>query len=146
MPRYNFDEEFESQAKARGWIIFEPEIKYNEKYKDYSKESAMLDSYLNYFKRIKENKKMTILEMLNKAEKDGKTYCDYDMRYNKKYGFHDSEGDPWGTKLFSNVNEIFEGDHWEELDPEDDVDYEKPMSIEEIEEELGYKIKIVPKK
>ena len=87
--------------------------------------------------------KMTILEMLNEAQTDGKTYYDYDMRYNKKYGFHDSEGEPWGTKLFNSVNEIFEGDNWEELDPEDDVDYEKPMSIEEIEEELGYKIKIV---
>jgi len=32
------------------------------------------------------------------------------------------------------------------LDPEEDVDYEKPMTIKEIEEELGYKIKIVPKK
>lgn len=86
---------------------------------------------------------MTTLEMLNKAETDGKTYYDYDMRYNKKYGFHDCEGEPWGTKPFDTVNEIFEGDTWEELDPEDDVDYVKPMTIEEIEDELGYKIKIV---
>ena len=86
---------------------------------------------------------MTILEMLNKAETDKKTYYDYDMRYNKKYGFHDCEGEPWNIQYFINVNEIFDGDTWEELDPEDDVDYERPMTIEQIEEELGYKIKIV---
>ncbi len=120
MPRYNFDEDFESQARARGWIVAD-------------------------FEEWRKNKKMTTLEMLNKAETDGKTYYDYDMRYNKKYGFHDCEGEPWITKGFSIVNEIFEGDTWQDLDPEEDVDYEKPMSIEEIEEELGYKIKIVSK-
>lgn len=121
IPRYNFDEDFELQARARGWIVVD-------------------------FEERRENKKMTTLEMLNRAELDGKTYYDYDMRYNKKYGFHDCEGEFWSTKGFSIVNEIFEGDTWEELDPEDDVDYEKPMSIEEIQEELGYKIKIVQKK
>ena len=89
---------------------------------------------------------MTALEMLNKAESDGETYYDYDMRYNKKYGFHDCEGEPWNIQYVINVNEIFEGDTWEELDTEDDVDYERPMTIEEIEEELGYKIKIISKK
>ncbi len=121
IPRYNFDEDFMSKARAIGWSICD-------------------------FEEWKENKKMTMLEMLNKAETNGKTNYDYDMRYNKKYGFHDGEGDPWKTKLFDSVNEIFEGDNWEELDPEEDVDYKKPMSIEEIEGELGYKIKIVSKK
>lgn len=88
---------------------------------------------------------MTILEMLNRAESDGKTYYDYDMRYNKKYGFHDCDGESWIVPEFTIVNRIFEGDTWEELDPEDDVDYERPMTIEQIEDELGYKIKIVAK-
>lgn len=119
IPRYNFKEDFDSLTKARGWKTFEP--------------------------NKKENNKMTILEMLNKANTNGRTYYYEDMRYNEKYGFHDCYGEPWESKYFDSVNAIFEGDNWLELDPEDDVDYITPMSIEEIEEELGYKIKIVAK-
>ena len=89
---------------------------------------------------------MTMLDMLNKANADGRTYYYDDMRYNKKYGFHDCNGELWEAKFFGSVNEIFEGDGWEELNPEEDIDYITSMSIEEIEEKLGYKIKIVSKK
>ncbi len=79
-------------------------------------------------------------------KKERKGGYEIDNVRNVEYGFHDCYGESWEAKYFDSVNAIFEGNCWEELDPEEDVDYITPMSIEEIEKELGYKIKIVSKK
>ena len=81
---------------------------------------------------------MTTLEMMNEAEKTNNTYIASDMRYSKKLGFHDDCDEPWDSDAFIHLNEAINIDDWESLST-------KEMTMEEVEEELGYKIKLISK-
>ena len=72
-----------------------------------------------YSEKRKENK-MTTLEMMNEAIKDGKTYKTYDLRYNATIGFHDKKGHKWEANSFKYINDIFAIDTWQ-LKPENEM-------------------------
>lgn len=83
---------------------------------------------------------MTTLEMLNEAEKTNKTYiCGNamtSMRYSTSMGFHDEGGEKWNGSAFYYINDIFDINTWRLLEP-------KKMTLEEIENKLGYEIELV---
>lgn len=79
---------------------------------------------------------MTTLEMMNEAEKTNDTYIASDMRYSKKSGFHDDCDKPWDADAFIHLNEVVDIDDWK-------LSTVKEMTMEEVEEELGYKIKLI---
>lgn len=79
---------------------------------------------------------MKTLEMMNLATQTGKSYINKDMRYSAKKGFYDDCGDPWDADAFNTLNDVLDLDNWEETKT-------REMTIEQIEEILGYAITIV---
>ena len=79
---------------------------------------------------------MITLEMMNEAEKTNDTYIAGNMMYSKKLGFHDEHKEPWDADAFIHLNDVVDIDDWKLLTA-------KEMRMEEIEEELGYKIKLI---
>ena len=83
---------------------------------------------------------MTTLEMMNEAQKTNKTYISGNnlttMRYSVSKGFHDKDGKEWEGDAFEYVNYIFDINTWQLLKP-------KKMTLEQIENELGYSIELV---
>ena len=57
---------------------------------------------------------MNTLEMMVKAQKDGKTYRANDLFYNRIIGFTNSEGNDWLAYVFCYINYLFAIDVWEE--------------------------------
>ena len=76
---------------------------------------------------------MTTLEMMNEAERTGKTYKAGDLLYNNKFKFHSNE-DVWCGYSFNFINGLFDVCTWQE----DSTIY---MTKSEAEEK--YNIKIV---
>ena len=87
----------------------------------------------NFYPEKRKEKKMTTIDMVIQANKDGKTYKADDMRYNSKLGFHDIEGRRWNGDAFTYVNEIFSIDTWQ-LKPDNE------MTISEAEAKFNIKI------
>lgn len=83
---------------------------------------------------------MTTLEMMNEAKKTNKTYISGNnisgMRYSTSKGFHDINDKEWDGTAFPYVNDIFNIDGWQLLEP-------KKMTLKQIEKELGYDIELV---
>lgn len=59
---------------------------------------------------------MKTLEMMNEAEKTGKTYISGSMRYSAEKGFHDYHGVPWEAEAFHTLNDVVALDGWKLLD------------------------------
>ena len=89
-------------------------------------------SKCNYYPE-KRNNKMNTLEMLNVAQKTGKTYKAKDMLYNTTLGFHDSGKHPWPADAFYDLNDLFSINNWQE----DNTIY---MTKSEAEKKYGIKI------
>lgn len=84
---------------------------------------------------------MKTLEMMNEAEKTGKTYITGSMRYSVENGFHDNCGEPWNADAFDYINEIMALDKWRLLElREMSV---KKMTLKDIEERLGHRVELV---
>ena len=79
---------------------------------------------------------MTTLEMMNEAINTNDTYIAGNMMYSKKLGFHDEHKEPWDADAFVYLNDVLNIDDWKLLSV-------KEMTMEEVEEELGYKIKLI---
>ena len=77
---------------------------------------------------------MTTLEMMNEAERTGKTYSAENLLYNNKLGFHGKAKNGWEDFAFSFLNDLFYICDWKE----DSTIY---MIKSEIEKK--YNIKIV---
>lgn len=77
---------------------------------------------------------MTTLEMMNEAERTGKTYKTNDLLYNNKLGFHDKNKSKWESFAFIFINDLFDLWNWKE----DNTIY---MTKSEVEKK--YNIKIV---
>lgn len=84
---------------------------------------------------------MKTLEMMNEAEKTGKTYITGSMRYSAENGFHDSCGEPWDADAFNYINEIMSLDKWRLLGISEMT--AKKMTLKDIEERLGYRVELV---
>ncbi len=56
---------------------------------------------------------MNTLEMMIKAQKDGKTYRANDLLYNRVIGFADREGDECLVYVFRYLNDLFAVDVWD---------------------------------
>lgn len=67
----------------------------------------VLQEIISKLNERKENNIMNTAEMWVQANKEGKTYKAFDMRYNKQLGFHDVEGKSWDADAFKYVNDIF---------------------------------------
>lgn len=78
------------------------------------------ESKCNFYPEKRKEKKMTTIDMVIQATKDGKTYKADDMRYNSKLGFHDIKGRKWNRDAFTYVNEIFSIDKWQ-LKPDNEM-------------------------
>lgn len=78
------------------------------------------ESKCNFYPEKRKEKKMTTIDMVIQATKDGKTYKADDMRYNSKLGFHDIKGRKWNGDAFTYVNEIFSIDKWQ-LKPDNEM-------------------------
>ena len=91
-------------------------------------------SKCDYYPEKREKaKKMTTLEMMNLAKDNGKTYkCAYDMFYNNVLGFNDGKGHMRSGYDFTNINNLFDIDYWEEAT--------LCMTKSEAEEKYGIKI------
>lgn len=83
---------------------------------------------------------MTTIEMMNDAAKTNKTYIIDSMRYSVRRGFHDGNGEPWDANAFDNLNEVLSLNRWKMLDVDP---IPKEMTLKEIEQELGHKVKLV---
>ncbi len=81
---------------------------------------------------------MKTLNMMNEAEKTGKTYIAKDMRYSVEKGFFDSNGKPWAANAFKDINDIMNVSGWKLLGT--DI---KKMTLKEIEDKLGYRVELV---
>lgn len=73
------------------------------------------------------------------ADKNEKTYRTGDMYYNKKFGFHDREQNPWEASAFIGLDKDELGyfihmDEWEEAQHE--------YTIDELFRIVGYPFKI----
>lgn len=84
---------------------------------------------------------MKTLEMMNEAEKTGKTYITGNMRYSVENGFHDSSGEPWEADAFNYINEIMALDKWRLLEISEMT--AKKMTLKDIEERLGCRVELV---
>ena len=88
----------------------------------------------------KEASKMNTLEMMNEAEKTGRTYTSgeigsSDMMYNAEQGFHDIYGKPWDGYAFKYLNDLFASDIEWQVIPEN--------TMTKSEAEAKFNIKIV---
>ena len=77
---------------------------------------------------------MTTLEMMNEAERTGKTYRVGDMLYSNNLGFHDRYGNKWYGKAFRYLNDLFIVNNWQEA---------PTIYMTKSEMEKKYNIKIV---
>ena len=84
---------------------------------------------------------MKTIEMMNEAEKTGKTYITGSMRYSVENGFHDISGRPWEANAFIYINEIMALDRWKSLEISEMT--VKKMTLKDIEEILGYRVELV---
>ena len=92
-------------------------------------------NWISYNDVVQVEYALTTLDMLNLARKTGKTYVNVDLRYNVADGFVNTRTGK-SSQLFVVIDEFMNA-IWNE---EDEI---KELTIEEIEEKLGYKIKIV---
>ena len=83
---------------------------------------------------------MRTLNMMNEAERTGKTYIAKDMRYSVEKGFFDSNGKPWAASAFKDINDIMNVGGWKLLET-----VIKKMTLKEIEDKLGYRVELVSK-
>ena len=81
---------------------------------------------------------MRTLNMMNEAERTGKTYIAKDMRYSVEKGFFDSNGKPWAASAFKDINDIMNVGGWKLL--ETDI---KKMTLKEVEDKLGHRVELV---
>ncbi len=87
---------------------------------------------------------MNTCEMVLLADKNGKTYIANDMYYQRDKGFHEDNGNTWDADAFTNyqengkyeLNAFVHIDNWEQVK-------KRSMTLEEIEEKLGYEVEIV---
>lgn len=78
------------------------------------------------------------------ADKNAKAYVADDMYYQRDRGFHEDNGVIWGADSFQDyqkddkygLNAFVHINNWEQVK-------ERKMTIEEIEEKLGYEVEIV---
>ena len=76
---------------------------------------------------------MTTLEMMNEAERTGKTYRADNLLYNNELGFHAKNKNRWAGFPFPFINNLFDLRNWEE----DSTIY---MTKSEVEEKYGIEI------
>jgi hypothetical protein len=82
---------------------------------------------------------MKTYEMVALADKDGKTYQSGEMYYQKDKGFHDEFGREWEASAYNcenGLSRFIHEDEWELV-------AKRKMTIQEIEDILGYNIEIV---
>jgi hypothetical protein len=87
---------------------------------------------------------MNTCEMVLLADTNGKTYKSDEMYYHKDKGFHDDHGETWDYDAFRDFHEngrygldaFVHTCEWEEVK-------KRKMTIEDIEEKLGYEIEII---
>lgn len=66
------------------------------------------------------------------------TYFINDLRYSVKYGFHNRDRKPWNANSFNYINDILAINGWKVLESEP-----RRMTLNEVEDELGYQIELV---
>lgn len=121
--------------------------------KDFTaKEGATWDYSTDMIELAEET--LRTFEMVARAEGDGQTYLSGSMYYNRKTGFTNKGGKMWSVGAWSDREDesvaenllnrsalyrFIHCDGWKPVEVRESV---KEMTLEEIEKELGYKIKI----